>query len=180
MKNALIRCAAVALLVGPILASAACAPAPMSIAEGKYSFTVIDYPGSSLTNIYGINSNGDLVGTYQVPTGRDATVLPKGVQNASGKMYHGFVSKGGKFTTIDYPNLPGKTTDYTIATSIDTVGNIVGYYASEGEPLTTAYGFTLTKDGSWATVPNKVDASMGEPTMRPSPMRILPDGTQYG
>ena len=180
MNKAVMRCAAAALLAAALLVPMACSPAPLSIADGKYTFTVIDYPGSALTQAYGNNLNGDVVGTYQLATGRDSTVLPKGVQNATGKEYHGFVLKNGKYTTIDYPNLPGKKTDYTMATSIDPTGNVVGYYASEGEPLTSAYGFMLTKDGKWSTIPNKVDLSMGEPTMRPSPFRILPDGTTYG
>jgi len=177
---AIIRCAATTLLAAAFLIPMACASTPLSIADGKYTFTVIDYPGAALTQAYGNNPKGDVVGTYQLPTGRDSTVLPKGVQNATGKEYHGFVLKNGKYTTIDYPNLPGKKTDYTMATSIDPAGNVVGYYASEGEPLTAAYGFMLTKDGKWSTIPNKVDPAMGEPTMRPSPLRILPDGTTYG
>jgi hypothetical protein len=180
VNKTILRCVAMALLVAPLLAPLACAKSTLSIAEGKYAFTSLDYPGAALTQAYGNNPRGDIVGTYQLPTGRDATVLPKGVQNATGKEYHGFIFKDGKFTTVDYPNIPGKKTDYTMATAIDTAGNVVGYYAWEGEPLTSAYGFTMTKDGKWSTVPNKVDPAMGEPTMKPSPFRILPDGTQYG
>jgi hypothetical protein len=180
VNKAFIRCAITALLLGPLVAPLACASKPLTIAEGKYAFTSFDYPGAALTQAYGNNPRGDIVGTYQLSTGRDSTVLPKGVQNASGKEYHGFVLKDGKYTTIDYPGASGKKTDYTMATAIDPNGNVVGYYASESEPLTTAYGFTMTKDGKWSTVPNKVDPGMGEPTMKPSPFRILPNGMTVG
>ena len=103
MNKAVIRCAAAALLTAALLLPVACASAPLSIADGKYTFTVIDYPGAALTQAYGNNPRGDVVGTYQLATGRDSTVLPKGVQNATGKEYHGFVLKDGKYTTIDYP-----------------------------------------------------------------------------
>jgi hypothetical protein len=176
------KCTTLALLAAAMVIPAACSGQgqSVSVAGGTYKFTVVDYPGASLTQAYGINPRGDIVGTYQLPAGRDATVLSKGVQNATGKEYHGFVLKDGKYTTIDYPNLPGKKTDYTIATSIDDKGLVYGYYASEGEPLTAAYGFIMDKAGKWSTIPNKVDASLGEPTMRPAPFRVGPDGTQYG
>ena len=48
--------------------------------------TAIDYPGASSTDVYGINSRGDIVGGYTVD----------GVN-------HGFLLSKGKFTTIDYP-----------------------------------------------------------------------------
>ncbi len=181
MKRSMIRLAVAAILTASTLLPLACTTSkPLSVTEGQYSFTVFDYPGASLTQAYGNNSRGDVVGVYQLPTGRDATVLPKGVQNASGKQYHGYIFKNGKYTTIDYPNLPGKTTDYSMATSTDDKGNVYGYYANEGEPLTTAYGFIFGKDGKYSTIPNKVDAALGEPTMRPTPFRVGPDGTQYG
>jgi hypothetical protein len=180
VRKAFIRCAIMALLAVPLVAASACASKPLSVAEGKYAFTSFDYPGAALTQAYGNNERGDIVGTYQLSTGRDSTVLPKGVQNASGKEYHGFVLKDGKYTTIDYPAIAGKKTDYTMATAIDPAGNVVGYYAWESEPLTSAYGFMLAKDGKWSTVANKVDPGMGEPTMKPSPFRILPNGMTVG
>ena len=180
MNRSVAKSLPAALLAAALLMPLAYAGEPLTIAEEKYTFTAIDYPGAALTQAYGNNSRGDIVGTYQWPTGRDSTVLPKGVQNTSGKEYHGFILKDGKYTTIDYPNLPGKKTDYTMASAIDPAGNIVGYYASEGEPLTSARGFLLTMDGKWSTIANPVDPALGEPTMKPSPFRILPNGTTYG
>ena len=80
VNKAFIRCAITALLVGPLVAPLACASKSLTIAEGKYAFTSFDYPGAALTQAYGNNPRGDIVGTYQLPTGRESTVLPKGVQ----------------------------------------------------------------------------------------------------
>lgn len=179
MSRAISIIAISVLLVAAVL-SVGCAKEQVSLVSCEYTFSAFDYPGASLTQAYGNNSRGDIVGTYQLPTGRDSTVLPKGVQNATGKEYRGFVFKDGKFTTIDYPSFEDKKTDYTIATSIDNNGVVYGYYANEKESLTAAYGFKMDKNGNWSTIENKVDPSMGEPTMRPSPMRVGPDGTQYG
>ena len=180
MSKSVAKSVLTALLAAALLMPPAHAARPLTIAEGAYTFTAIDYPGAALTQAYGNNPRGDTVGVYQLPADRDSTVLPTGVQNTSGKEYHGFLLKDGKYTTIDAPNLPGKKTDYTIASAIDPDGNIVGYYASEGEPHTSARGFLLTMDGKWSTIANPVDPALGEPTMKPSPFRIAPNGTTYG
>jgi len=83
------------------------------------TFTTIDVPGASQTNVAGINSDGDMVGWY-VPTGSS--------------FGHGFLLSGDKFTTLDYPG--GYT---TLVTGINDSGVIVGYSYITGEDVN---GFT--------------------------------------
>jgi probable HAF family extracellular repeat protein len=74
------------------------------LAQGTY--TQIDYPGGTQTLAIGINTAGDVVGTY-----------------TDGLVQRGFLLSGGGFTTIDYPDV-SKT---TILFGINDVGQIVGY-----------------------------------------------------
>ena len=55
-------------------------------ADTIYSFTTIDVPGASLTEGFGINDSGQIVGDFFDATGS-----------------HGFLDTGGSFTTIDVP-----------------------------------------------------------------------------
>lgn len=74
------------------------------------TWTTIDPPGSTATDVFGINSGGDLVGTYSDSSG----------------MLHGFVLSGGAFTDVDVPNAT-----YTVATSINDSRQIAGYFLSK-------------------------------------------------
>jgi probable HAF family extracellular repeat protein len=78
------------------------ASVPLALAQGTY--TQIDYPGATLTEVTGIDSAGDLVGVYDV-----------GVNN------NGFLLSGGAYTTINYP---GSTS--TGLGGINDNGQIVG------------------------------------------------------
>lgn len=60
--------------------------APVAIAQ-LTSFQMIDYPGSQGTLVYAMNDAGDVVGHY-----KDERLL-----------WHGFLLRAGKFTTLDYP-----------------------------------------------------------------------------
>ena len=51
-----------------------------------YTFSSIDYPGARITEAWGINDSGSIVGLYI---------------NATGE--HGFLYQAGMFTSIDYP-----------------------------------------------------------------------------
>ncbi len=51
------------------------------------TFTTIEFPGATLTNAFGINTRGDIVGNYV---------------NAD-KSEHGFLLSGGQYSTIDFP-----------------------------------------------------------------------------
>src|SRR5690242_17770895 len=56
------------------------------MAQGTY--TQIDVPGAFTTFCYGINTAGDIVGTYV---------------DSPGNFIHGFLLSNGTYTTIDYP-----------------------------------------------------------------------------
>ena len=72
------------------------------------NYTIIDYPGNPMnrSQIYGINDAGDLVGAF--PSTGTVT-------------RHGWVMKGGKFTTIDFPGAL-----QTVAWDVNGAGDIVG------------------------------------------------------
>jgi hypothetical protein len=105
-----------------------------SLIEGH--FNKIDVPGAGLTNVFGVNDRGDVVGAYT---------------DAANTM-HGFVlhSTGGGFETIDAP----KASRFTVATGINTRNDIVGYYRDRSG---LTHGFLL-RNGQYATIdgPNGV------------------------
>jgi probable HAF family extracellular repeat protein len=76
------------------------ASAPLALAQGTY--TQIDVPGELDTDCLGINTAGDIVGTY-----------------AAG---YGFLLSGGTYTTIAYPGA-----ESTTPFAINDKGQIVGY-----------------------------------------------------
>jgi probable HAF family extracellular repeat protein len=74
---------------------------PLVIAQGTY--TQIDYPGGVVTEAFGINSAGDVVGDY------------------SNTDVHGFLLSGGIYSNIDYP---GGTS--TVLNGVNDNGQMVG------------------------------------------------------
>src|SRR5438309_1009326 len=72
-----------------------------------FIFTTIDVPGAILTNAFGINSPGNIVGLYIDTTARE----------------HGFLLAAGSFSTIDVPGAVR-----TEARGINNSGHIVGGY----------------------------------------------------
>jgi probable HAF family extracellular repeat protein len=70
------------------------------------TFTTIDVPGAVVTNVLGINTAGDVVGTYTTSS------------NGPG---HGFLYSGGNFTLFDYPGASS-----TLAFGINDSGLISG------------------------------------------------------
>jgi len=90
--------------------------------ESSISYTTIDYPGAFSTVVRGINSAGDIVGTYQTTLGGQS---------------HGFKLSGGQFTSFDYPGAQS-----TSAAGINDSGLIVGYEDSN----------SFTYDGSTFTL----------------------------
>src|SRR5215510_8037824 len=84
--------------------------------------TTIDAPGAILTQIRGINSEGDIVGTF----------IP--IQNASvaGGGFRGLLMRnGGPLITIDYRTFPRAHLN-TILMRIASDGTMVGCYHDEG------------------------------------------------
>jgi len=94
-------------------------------APGRY--LSIDYPGASMTEAWGINDDGDVVGLY---VGSDS--FP-----------HGFLQHEGDFTTIDVPGADG-----TAAVGINSRGEIAGQFFHADDFVT--HGFLLSK-GTYTT-----------------------------
>src|SRR5437667_12799120 len=94
------------------------------LADGP-SFTTIEFPGATLTNAFGINSRGDIVGNYL---------------NAD-KSDHGFLLSGGQYSTIDFPGAAS-----TEAVAINTRGDIGGLYNLAGG----SHGF-VWREGKFTT-----------------------------
>jgi hypothetical protein len=78
----------------------------------KHSFTTFAWPHASMTQAFGINDNGVVVGSYQLGTGSSAIM-------------HGFTWQlGHGFTTVNDPN----GVDTTIINGINDKGELVGFY----------------------------------------------------
>ena len=102
------------------------------------TFTTIDVPGAVYTGIFGINTAGDMVGSYGQDTSQDA---------------HGFLYSGGTFTYFDYPSQ-----SVTVPTGINDSNLIVGY-AGKNPVVGFLYdglSFQTLVDGS-----NTATASLG-------------------
>jgi probable HAF family extracellular repeat protein len=135
---------------------------PMGVWALTYSFTTLNVPGSTLTEAYGINTAGQIVGNFVDTTGEhgflytggsftpidvpgSTSTYAYGINNTGqivGVFYdatgtHGFLYTGGQFTTIDVPD----STD-TVASGINTAGQIVGFFRLDREA--TVHGFVDT------------------------------------
>jgi len=139
----------------------AISPAMVSTAAGgndrPYVLTTIEVPGATITQAYGINAGGDIVGSYN---------------DAAGS--HGFLLSAGEFTSLDYPS---DNVLSTVATAIGPSGDIVGIYSLKSPASAgNAHGFLRTKEGEWATV----DYPVGNHLMQGGLYSILTDGTMLG
>jgi hypothetical protein len=79
----------------------------------------LDYPGAISTVLYGMNSRGDMVGSYENPA----------------NFFHGFVYKDGAFTSIDGPGAA-----FTEIRGINEEGDIVGTFITLDAVLAEAPG----------------------------------------
>jgi probable HAF family extracellular repeat protein len=139
------------------------------VAVSGIGLTILDVPGVSWTQAYGINDSGHIVGLYSDVDGNDHGFLLSGgvyttldvpaasftqaegvnttdqivgwYWDAAGQ--HGFLLSGGRYTTID---VPGATV--TNAEGINASGQIVGYYDDAGG---NTHGFMLS-GGVYATL----------------------------
>src|SRR5262249_40640364 len=104
------------------------------------TFTTIDFPGTTITQLLGINSRGDIVG-------RSCPFLP------CGRGAHGFLLSRHEFTTIHVAG----ALDETHAWKINHRGQIVGGYAGadgknhvfllrKGEFTTIDFSVTISLD----------------------------------
>ena len=111
--------------------------------------TTIDAPGAILTQIRGINAEGDIVGTF----------IP--IQNASvpGGGFRGLLMRnGGPLTTIDYRTFPRAHLN-TILMRLTSDGTIVGCYHDEGidsGPQDSMHGITIDKNGASTAIDDEV------------------------
>jgi hypothetical protein len=103
-------------IVGRYIESIPDPPHPGSPTPGGHGFlltgdrfTSIDFPAASFTIAYGIDSRGNIVGSYHDPDGKS----------------HGFLLSGGVFSSIDFPGAL-----ITTAWKINPAGQIVGRYKS--------------------------------------------------
>ena len=109
---------------------------PYSLAQGTY--TQIDYPGAVWTRCWGINTAGQISGTYW-----DVNLNS-----------HGFLLSDGNYTTINYPGAAE-----TFLTGMNDEGQIVGYTDNTGVDAGFLYSlrtkaFTdVTYPGSYVTLP---------------------------
>lgn len=124
--------------------------APVWAQEREY--TTIAPPGAQSSTAFGINAQGDVVGTF---------VDQNSVQ-------HGFLLRHGEFTVIDFPGARS-----TIARGIGPSGEIVGSYQLPGDPAVASRGFMRDRYGNFFHV--KFPGSLWEIAQR-----ILPDGTIVG
>jgi hypothetical protein len=101
------------------------------------SFRKINFPGAVLTDPFGLNNVGEIVGTYTDGPGT----------------CHGFSLVGGTYTGIDFPG-----SDCTAVYGVNDSGEIVGLYdtgasADYGFSLTGSTYTTIEVPGAAATVP---------------------------
>jgi probable HAF family extracellular repeat protein len=102
--------------------------AQQAISTSFGTFTLIDVPDSTNTQVWGVNGRSEMVGVYI-----DAA-----------KVTHGFLYSRGKFTSIDYPG-----SALTLANNINAHGDIVGEYATT--PTGPHHGFLLSS-GRFTTI----------------------------
>lgn len=95
-----------------------------------FVFSTIDVAGAPSTFASGINSRGDVAGSYR---------------DASGKS-HGYLQSDGVLTTFDYGAV------YTDARGINARGEIVGAYKRPGERPVDFHGYLRTRDGDFLSV----------------------------
>lgn len=132
-------CAGMALSIGTVFAQ-----------EGP-RFTTVDYPGAVLTNAWGINPAGEIVGVYADTAGHQ----------------HGFLLNEGHFTSIDYPGAIA-----TDARGISPNGDIVGSYIDSPGGIPNTHGYLL-RGNSFTEV--QFPGYMGTIAQR-----IMPNGDIYG
>lgn len=89
--------------------------APVASGDAAYFYSPIDVPGAVGTYAFGINSAGQIVGSYFDSSGD----------------YHGFVDTNGVFATLDYPTAPTSTS----LQGINAKGDIVGYFEDPAAPF---------------------------------------------
>ena len=106
----------------------------VSAAAADTTFTTIDDPHAPVgyTTPSGINDGGDIVGTY-----RAGTVV--------GDPLHGFLLRGGSYTTIDEPNAKGVTLRWA------SMRRVMSSASSASGGVLSTHGFLLHQ-GTYTTI----------------------------
>ncbi len=135
-----------------------------ALLAGTPRFTTINYSDgvttATATVVLGINPAGDIVGAWDDAAGKE----------------HGFLLRGGQFTSFDYPATPeyGPST-WTDAYGITPQGDIIGQY---GRSDNTTQGFLL-RDGQF--FPVDLAGPQGAGALRNSmPYALSPEGQIVG
>ena len=115
------------------------------------TFKSIDFPGGVLTQIQGINPEGEMVGLYVDTAGKQ----------------HGFLYRRGDFSSIDYPGAIA-----TDARGINRDGDIVGSFTNVPGGPPNIHGYLLSH-GAFSEV--QFPGYLGTIAQR-----ISPDGDIYG
>lgn len=106
------------------------------------TFTTLDFPGAAQTSAWGINSAGQIVGTYRTVPGEP----PHGFLAEPGNKAKGLAAlaaAAGQFTSFDFPGAIN-----TQATAITPSGDIVGrYFSADGRE----HGF-LKSGGNFTSI----------------------------
>jgi probable HAF family extracellular repeat protein len=89
------------------------------VKAGSYTYITIDEPGSTSTELRGINNAGQIVGESSL---------------------HSFLLSNGSFTPIAVP----VAKIFTRVFGINDIGQIVGYYQQEISPQNRLHGFVLS------------------------------------
>jgi probable HAF family extracellular repeat protein len=116
------------LLATGLLASALSAQIQHPIYTSEGALSLIDFPDAVSTQVWSINSRGEMVGVYV----------------SADRVTHGFLLSGGRFKTIDFPGAA-----LTLANSINANGDTVGEYATAANG--PHHGFLLS-GGRFMTV----------------------------
>jgi uncharacterized membrane protein len=145
-------------------------------ASAQFTFSSLDFPGSTLTTGRGINNHGEIVGAYRFEPPRHAYLFKGGQfaplapstvlgtnfseaykNNDRGDVAgyfqddignHGFLLRKGVVTTLDFP-----TASNTLALGVNEADTVVGYWTivdSDGN-LLAAHGF-IWKGGNFSQV----------------------------
>ncbi|MHB1528955.1 MAG: hypothetical protein ACYCXT_05950 [Acidiferrobacteraceae bacterium] len=110
----------------------------------SYQFTTLNAPGANLTEAWGINDHGAIVGRYRDSAGN----------------YHGFLDNAGTYTTLGTPGAQA-----SMAPGIDNSGAIIGHYAhspngvidTAGTYTTLSFPFTGTRGPTPTGINNNGD-----------------------
>jgi hypothetical protein len=80
----------------------------LKLSSGR--FTTIAFPGAAMTQAFGVNDSGEVVGTYTVGTGNNAVT-------------HGFTWLGGQFASVDIGGASATTIN-----GVNDEGDLVGFF----------------------------------------------------